>query len=235
MTAMRQEINLTAEHPEAYAAGLEPTIAELGRGRYLTIGNATCCDGMHDDVRPALSVLMSLAGVLKTACLAAGYDFRIGPLEALFWSSESTLINRDPCAPQAKLLLRVPDFIDHERFREARKLLSDRGGRCVRECVALQDLGHGLCVKVLHIGSHGDKRASIGAMVQSATSQGYALTGPRHEIYLSDPVHTLPGELRTILHLPIHHPSEPYLAVLPDAWSPLSSSPGRSPSGKPSH
>jgi hypothetical protein len=55
---------------------------------------------------------------------------------------------------------------------------------------------------MLHVGPY-DKEAETVALMQSfAQANGLKLSGPHHEIYLSDPRRVPPERLKTILRVP---------------------------------
>ncbi len=65
--------------------------------------------------------------------------------------------------------------------------------------VALEPFAEGRAVQVLHVGPYADEPATLARLEAFASDEGFAFTGPHHEIYLSDPRRTAPAKLRTIL------------------------------------
>ena len=65
----------------------------------------------------------------------------------------------------------------------------------------------GLCVQCMHIGPYDDEPATVAAMEEYASEQGYRLDFSQgrfhHEIYLSDVLRCKPEKLKTVIRQPI--------------------------------
>ena len=65
----------------------------------------------------------------------------------------------------------------------------------------------GLCVQCMHIGPYDDEPATVAAMEEFATAQGYEKDFGEgrfhHEIYLSDVRRCKPERLKTVIRYPI--------------------------------
>jgi hypothetical protein len=70
------------------------------------------------------------------------------------------------------------------------------------EEVTLETIDEGLCVQMLHIGPYESEKETMGLIQSFAQASGLKLTGPHHEIYLSDPRRVPPDRLKTILRVP---------------------------------
>ena len=68
---------------------------------------------------------------------------------------------------------------------------------------ALQTVGEGRCVQMLHVGPYEKEHETIAIMQAFAEEQGLAFHGLHHEIYLSDPRRVAPEKLKTILRRPV--------------------------------
>ncbi|MFX3624155.1 MAG: GyrI-like domain-containing protein [Ectobacillus sp.] len=60
----------------------------------------------------------------------------------------------------------------------------------------------GLAAQVLYIGPYAKEHTAIMGLHQFIYENGYSLSSPHHEIYLSDPRRTAPEKLKTILRQP---------------------------------
>lgn len=160
----------------------------------------------------ALSALYPLAYGLKFAAKAAGRDFVVPPLEALWWSEKLdayTEGRRDEW--QWRALLRMPDFITQNMFKDTLETtttkLTKKLGAAERpplEKVTLVKLKEGASLQTLHIGSYADEAPVLAELHDKIMpEQGLTFAGPHHEIYLSDPRRTAPEKLKTILRQPV--------------------------------
>ncbi len=169
-------------------------ILELPPLQYLTI------DGHGDPntapYREAIEQLYPVAYRLKFASKAAGRDYVVPPLEAL-WSApdmSSFTTARDKSAWDWTLLMMVPEWITDDDFRAAAPSAE----------VGFATLEEGLCVQTLHLGPFDDEGPTLARMHDEfIPAQGLRMTGRHHEIYLSDPRRTEPAKLRTILRQPV--------------------------------
>lgn len=73
--------------------------------------------------------------------------------------------------------------------------------------VELLKVDEGLCVQCMHTGPYDSEPATVDAMHEYATEQGYVPdfsdTRLHHEIYLSDPRKCAPEKLKTVVRHPI--------------------------------
>jgi len=200
MPAVRK-VDLFRLHHAEYIAPRNPRVITVGRGQYLSVeGRGKPGDALF---QAQVGALYGMAWTLKMTKKRLGKDFRVMPLEALWWSDAA-----DPLAtPEAewhwKLLLRVPNFVRRRDLAAAAEALAARGrGQGARE-VALEQLKEGRCVQALHLGPYDAERETIERMTRAARAHALAFHGRHHEIYLSDPRRTPPERLRTILRQPV--------------------------------
>ncbi|WP_425458723.1 GyrI-like domain-containing protein [Collinsella aerofaciens] len=102
--------------------------------------------------------------------------------------------------------IRLPDFVSRDDFdwavaeATAKKKLDF-------SAVELLKVDEGLCVQCMHTGPYDDEPATVNAMHEYTTEQGYVpdFSGTRlhHEIYLSDPRKCAPEKLKTVVRHPI--------------------------------
>jgi hypothetical protein len=151
---------------------------------------------------------------LKSLAKREGRDFRVMPLEGLWWWDTPTL---DPSETPPreewnwKSMIRVPDFMTEEMVEEAKKEIMRE--KRIEEIgrVILEFFEEGLAAQMLHIGPYSEEGETIRRLHSFIAEKGYEARGCHHEIYLSDPRRTPPERLRTILRQPIRegasHPS----------------------------
>lgn len=102
--------------------------------------------------------------------------------------------------------IRLPDFVTQDDFdwavaeATAKKKLDF-------SAVELLKVDEGLCVQCMHTGPYDSEPATVDAMHEYATEQGYVPdfsdTRLHHEIYLSDSRKCAPEKLKTVVRHPI--------------------------------
>ena len=172
-----------------YKAGKQARLLQLAPARYLAV------DGVGDpNTSPAytqaLSLLYPAAYKLKFASKAAGANYVVPPLEGLWHASDmDAFLRREKSAWQWTMLLRIPQIATEPQQLDPR--------------ITVRTLEEGLAFQVLHTGPYDAEGPVIAALHEHIVSQGYALAGEHHEIYLSDPRRSAPEKLRTILRQPV--------------------------------
>ena len=179
---------------------LDSYAAKAGAFRILTVPprQYLAIDGHGDpntDVyRRAIEAIYPVAYRVKFASKAAGRDYVVMPLEAL-WSADdpaSFTTRRDKSTWHWTLLNLVPDWITPDDVATA------------GDGVRLETLDEGLCVQTLHIGSYDDEGPVLARMHDEfIPAEGLVMTDRHHEIYLSDARKVAPERLRTILRQPV--------------------------------
>ncbi len=199
----RKIVDLRREHQEAYAPQEEPRIFHAGRTWCIDLTGRG--DPGGPDFQDAVSTLFGLVRRLRRAAQKFGRDFKMMPLECVYWSARKGI---DPTTVPAKswhwrLLVRVPFFVRVQDLALASADLEDRREATLARAAKIEWLEEGLCAQALHVGPYDAEPATLQRMRTVAEGQGLALTGPRHEIYLSDPKRTAPERLKTLIRVPV--------------------------------
>ncbi len=191
-----RKIDLFRLHRSEYAAHRAPRVVTVSKGQYLTAtGRGTPgCDLFLSQV----AALYAVAWTVKMAKKQVGKDFKLMPLEGLWWGDEP---GRGDMT--WKLLLRVPNFVRRRDLPGAVAALERRGRLGAAAGVRLEDLREGRCVQALHVGPYASEPETLERMARAASAHGLAFHGRHHEIYLSDPRRVAPERLRTILRQPV--------------------------------
>ena len=206
----RGPIDLVRLHASCFAASRRPAVVRLRAFNYLAIEGRGAPEGR--DFQEAIGTVYGVAYTLKSAQQGAGHDFKVPPLEALWWSDYDLARLEDPRAlwrvPRSswrwKALLLLPDFVTAEDVRAARETLSDkRGGDPLPRCVRLERIEEGTCIQVLHVGPYADEPETVRKMQVLMKEKGLTPCGFHHEIYLGDPRRTAPARRRTVLRQPV--------------------------------
>jgi len=155
----------------------------------------------------ALAALYPVAYRVKFASKAAGRDYVVPPLEALWWADDMTAFTaaRDKSRWHWTVMLLVPDWVAAPVVDEAVAEVRARADHSpALDRLRLAVLDDGLCVQTLHLGAYDDEGPVLQQMHEHVIpAAGLRMTGRHHEIYLSDPRRVEPTRLRTILRQPV--------------------------------
>lgn len=152
----------------------------------------------------AVEALYSHAYPLKFESKAAGRDYVVPPLEALWWAEDP----RDFVAGRRdrwrwKALLRVPVPASPAALEAAYAKAARKLGPSAPS-VTMEEIDEGPCLQCLHVGSYADEAPVLAHLHEEVMpSLGVTFGQPHHEIYLADPRRTAPEKLRTILRQPV--------------------------------
>lgn len=152
----------------------------------------------------AISWLYSTSYAFKFASKAAGRDYTVAPLQALWWAHDmSDFVARRKERWLWTAMILQPQWITRQQFEAgAAKTAAKLGDAPVS--LRLESLHEGLCVQTLHVGSYDDEGPILKALHEEfLPAQGLAEAGKHHEIYLSDARRTAPAKLKTILRQPV--------------------------------
>lgn len=101
-----------------------------------------------------------------------------------------------------RMLVRIPDSINKAEVAGIKKQIAKEKGADVA-AVGLISFKEGRCLQVTHIGPYSRLHESYAKLDAYATEAGLAVSGPAHEIYISDPRRTAPERIKTIVRLPV--------------------------------
>jgi len=128
----------------------------------------------------------------------------VAPLEGLWTADDPAAFHtRDKSAWNWVMMIAQPDWITPELMDEAVETAASKGAPAVQS-LRFQPYDEGLSVQILHIGSYDDEGPTLQRLHDEyIPNEGLVMTGPHHEIYLSDARKTAPDRLRTILRQPV--------------------------------
>ena len=202
--AKTDKLDLFKEHKADYAASKKTAaIVEPSVGTYLASEGRGAPE--DDEFQTRIGAMYAMAYTVKMTSKFAGRDYKVAPLEAIWWHEGNELdFSKVPRGRwRWKLLIRTPEFITEGKLQAARQALDAKGKGLFVDQVALESLDEGPCVQMLHVGPYDQEAVTIEAMAAFAEGEGLALHGRHHEIYLSDPRRTAPQRLKTILRHPV--------------------------------
>jgi hypothetical protein len=170
-------------------------------------GSGSPKEGKFQEAIPVLyGVAYTLKMGLKFGKLAkpAGYfDYKVGALEALWWTDRGEFDIKKPKTWRWQVFLMVPAFVPRKLFEEARDQAQQKHPEQRYEVAELTRIDEGHAIQVLHIGPYDQEQPTIEKLHEYANAKGLRISGKHHEIYLSDPRRTQPEKLKTVLRLPV--------------------------------
>lgn len=151
-----------------------------------------------------LSWLYSVSYALKFASKAAGRDYVVPPLEALWWADDmADFIDRRKDNWRWTQMLMVPDFVEKAFFDDAKARAAKKLG-AAPATLRYGQYHEGLSVQVLHVGPYDAEAPTIRRMHEEfMPAHDLTPTGHHHEIYLSDLRRVAPEKLKTIIRQPV--------------------------------
>ena len=198
-----QKLDLYARHKDEYVAPADPVILTVKPARYLAIQGRGEPGG--EAFQAAAAALYNVAFSVKIARKAAGRDYAVSKLEALWWGKgkDDKFFSQPKNTWHWQLLIRVPDWIQSKEVSSAADALVKKGKPQEVRRVELLLLDEGRAVQMLHVGPYDEEARTIERMAAFAAGQQLSLHGRHHEIYLSDPRRIPAAKLRTILRRPV--------------------------------
>jgi hypothetical protein len=197
-------LDLRAELGELYRphAG-KPAIVEVPSIRFLMV-DGSGAPAAAPTYMDAIATLYPVAYTLKFSAKAQGNDFRIMPLETLWWSEGSAVLDvNDPESWRWTAMIAVPPWVRAPHVAEAVRDASRRRSLPLGNVLRSERFHEGRSVQVLHVGPYGEEGPTVASMVRFIDEQGFETCGKHHEIYLSDPNRTDTARLKTIVRMPI--------------------------------
>ncbi len=201
------------EYKEYYLPAKHPHIITIPPMNYLAVCGHGDPNLEGGEYKRSIELLYAIAFTLKMSKksdyqIKGYFDYVVPPLEGFWWQNGQVQAIDYTNKDQFNFIsaIRLPDFITRVDFDWAVKTATEK--KC-RDFSKVQFLSYdeGLCVQCLHLGSYDSEPATITAMSQHTTEQGYELDiqNPRyhHEIYLSDPRRCSEDKLKTVIRHPI--------------------------------
>jgi hypothetical protein len=184
----------------------QPEIVDVPPLQFLMIdgsGDPNTSQAYH----AALEALYALAYTLKFALKkAAGLNYRVAPLEGLWWSdamADFTTAHKD--AWQWTMLIAQPSIVTPDLVEQARAEVQRKKGSPALAQVRLASFHEGLAAQIMHIGPYANEAPTIQRLHDFISAQGGIFDGIRqkhHEIYMGDPRRAAPEKLKTVIRQP---------------------------------
>ena len=200
------------EYKEFYLPPKTPGIVTVPAMHFLAVRGRGDPNEESGAYKQALGLLYAVAYTIKMSKLGKhrpeGYfDYVVPPLEGLWWQEGIHGVDYARKKDfQWISLLRLPEFVTKEVFAWAIRETTEKKQQDFSP-VEFFSWEEGLCVQCMHIGPYDDEPATVAAMEEYATAQGYQADFGEgrfhHEIYLSDVRRCKPERLKTVIRQPI--------------------------------
>jgi hypothetical protein len=171
--------------------------------------NFAMVDGRGDpNTVPAYrDAIEALYGVSYTAKFTLKFervaDYRVGPLESLWWSSKArafSLGSREGWKWTAMIM--QPDVVSTRAFRDAVARVREKRNPAALSKVRLERFREGRSAQTMYFGPYAKEAPTIERLHAFIRARKGRLRGKHHEIYLSDPRRTAPERLKTVIRQP---------------------------------
>jgi hypothetical protein len=184
-----------------------PAIVEVPELAFLMVDGRGAPES--EAYQEAIQALYGTAYTLKFAVrnADADRDFKVAPLEGLWWGDEERPgladLQADRDAWSWRMMIALPDEVTAAEVAAAaeaaaRKRPSPAAGR-----VRLERFAEGLAAQIMHHGPYSEEAPTIERLHAWVEEQGYELRGRHHEIYLGDPRRAAPERLKTVIRHPV--------------------------------
>jgi len=127
------------------------------------------------------------------------FDYRVGALESLWWSTTKTLDMTNPSTLRWQAYLMAPSFISESTFEEARKQAMTKRPELPYDAASFETIVEGRSVQILHVGPYDQEERTLERLHRYIDEHRLRISGRHHEIYLSDPRRTKPEKLKTVI------------------------------------
>jgi len=159
----------------------------------------------------AIGTLYPVAYTLHFALKRRGIEAPVGALEGLYWVDQEGPITTAAfrASPDARnpwswrLMLPVPDAANDEDIRAAVHDATAKRHPPLIEQLRCDAWEEGPVAQLMHIGPYEAEPDTLERLQQAIAEAGLRLRGCHHEIYISDPNHTRPERIKTLLRQPV--------------------------------
>jgi len=137
------------------------------------------------------------------------FDFRVGALGSLWWSSSGEIDITDARTLRWQAYLMLPRFATLKLVDAARSAAKARKPDLPYDAATFTTLKEGRSVQILHIGPYDKEEPTIEMLHDYMVAHHLLQNGKHHEIYISDPRRTKPEKLKTVIRFPVKAASKP--------------------------
>lgn len=199
------------EYKDLYLPKNKPQLIEVPSMNFIMV------DGIGDpnnspEFQHATELLYGLSYTIKMSSKKGlepkgFFDYVVPPLEGLWWIDEGSFSFEMRDNWKWTLMIRQPDFVDHEVFQWAVRELTRKKPELAAEKARFEAFEEGLCVQIMHIGPYSAEPETMEKIEAFLKENGlrnrFSSGGKHHEIYLSDPRKSKPETMKTVLRHPV--------------------------------
>lgn len=203
-----KKIDYIKEYKELYKVSKNKiSIVSVPKMRYLMIdgqGDPNTSKEYKEAIETLYPVSYTLKFMVKKSPMAI--DYRVGPLEGLWWANDMKTFSKDKSAWLWTAMILQPNFITSKMVDEAIKELKNKKKNIPAiSKLRLEYYLENQSAQTLYIGPYSEEGPTIKKIHEHIKSIGGKFDGKNqkhHEIYLSDPRRSAPEKLKTIIRQP---------------------------------
>jgi hypothetical protein len=153
--------------------------------------------------KEAVEALFSVSYFLKFALKKDGVDYKVMPLEGLWWADDpGSFLRNDRQAWKWTMMIMQPPVVSEEMVRSALSAVEAKKQLPALARMRFEEFREGRCAQIMHIGPFSEEGPTIQRVHDFITARS-ALSGKHHEIYLSDIRKAAPEKWRTVIRQPM--------------------------------
>lgn len=200
------------EYKEFYMPKNKPTIVTVPSMNYIAVRGKGNPNDEGGEYKESIGLLYGIAYTIKMSYkgdhkIEGFFEYVVPPLEGFWWQEHTQGLDYNRKNDMKFIsVIRLPDFVTKTDFDWA-VAEATKKKKLDFSKVEFLTYDEGLCVQCMHIGSYDDEPATVQAMHEFATQNGYKvdISDKRlhHEIYLSDPRKCAPEKCKTVVRHPI--------------------------------
>lgn len=195
------KLDLRGDWKALYTARRKPALIDLPPRKVLSVAG----HGPPEGIGVAFGLLYPVAYTLKYLVRAErSIDYPVLPPEGEFTGPDGAPLDETTDAAQVEwaALVAVPDVVDARLLRRAIASASAKHAGAMASVKLRRERG-GTVAQVMHVGPWDAEEPTVALLTAFIEAEGYRVSGPHREIYLSDPRRTPPERTRTILRYPV--------------------------------
>ncbi|MBM3297830.1 MAG: hypothetical protein FJY83_09575 [Candidatus Aminicenantes bacterium] len=200
-----KKIDLRKKYKDLYTASAKkPALLDVPSLPYLMIDGAGDPNTAKSFQR-AVGTLYSISYTLKFAWKKEkAVDYPVMALEGLWWMNDMSAFSLERKNEwKWTMMIMQPDFVPRAEALKIARRVREKSGLEDFPAVRYEIFKEGRCAQVLHVGPYSAEGPTVARLHEFIRSEGYALRGKHHEIYLGDPRRAAPDRLRTIIRQPV--------------------------------
>jgi hypothetical protein len=206
MTVINPDTDPEQVLQQLYRARQRPEFVEVPELSFVMIDGHG--DPNHAErYRQAVQALYAVSYTLKFALKKRGLDYRVAPLEGLWWAQDMAQFSSQHKADwDWTMMIRQPAQVTPQLVEQTTQEVAERKRLAAARELRLERFSEGPAAQVLYLGPYSAEGPTITALHAFIHAHGRRFDGGRHkhhEIYLSDPRRTAPERLKTIIRQPV--------------------------------